>query len=67
MPQTETNIVNDVNGFKIHFIGLGLGLGLCQSGFSQMHKIDNIDIVTNFVFLRNCSFLLYLHQLMSVQ
>ena len=31
-----------------------------------MHKIDNMAIIANFVFLHNCSFSLYLHQLMLV-
>ena len=30
-----------------------------RSGFSQMHKIGNIAIVANFVFLYHCSFILH--------
>ena len=31
-----------------------------------MHKIGNIAIIVNFIFLYNCNFLLHLHQLMLV-
>ena len=38
-----------------------------KAGFSQMYKIGNIVIISpNFVLLQNCSFPLYLHQLMLV-
>ena len=36
------------------------------SGFSRTHKIANIGIIANFVFLYICSFLLYLHYVMLV-
>ena len=37
-----------------------------QSGFSQMNKTGNIAIIANFLSLYNCSFLLYLHEMMFV-
>ena len=36
-------------------------------GFWQMNKIGNIAIIANLVFLFDCHFLLYLHQLMLVK
>ena len=38
---------------------------IAESGFSQMHKIGNTAIIANFVFLYNCSFLVYLQQLID--
>ena len=37
-----------------------------HSSFSQTHKVGNVVIIANFVIPYNCSFLLYLHQLMPV-
>ena len=37
-----------------------------QSGFSQTHKIGNIDIIANFTFPYICSFLLYLQHMMLI-
>ena len=37
-----------------------------QSRFSQTHKIGNIGIIANFVFLDICSFLLYLHYMVLI-
>ena len=38
-------------------------LQLNYTRFSQTHKVGNIGIIADFVFLRICSFLPYLHQL----
>ena len=35
-----------------------------QSSFVQIHKIGNVGIIANFLFLYICNFLLYLHHLM---
>ena len=41
-------------------------LGIFHLSFSQKHNVDNVDIIANFVFPYNCSFLLYLYPLLLV-
>ena len=48
----------------IHFLTRSIILN--HISFSQSHKVGNVGIIDNFVFLYICSFLFHLQQMMSV-
>ena len=50
--------MSEFNRFFLYF--------LIRLSFSQAHKVGNVGVIANFIFLYISSFLLYLHQLMLV-